>query len=170
MDDIRKLATAVTEANVVHLTCDGDGLGGTRVVDVINRGRRFDPIVRLMSNRRIQSLHLLYSLNFFQRVGNSFLSIAPRLRELKIIHCRSDQDEISIKPTLSGILENCRCLTHLTFALNLPCVVFDIIMGSVDSLQKLETLILQSHVLFGGPQLTVNISQTKIETAEAFLD
>ncbi|KAF8938439.1 hypothetical protein BGZ58_000892 [Dissophora ornata] len=52
LDDLRKFAVAVGNANILHLTMDGVNFKGPPL-DTINRGRRYDPILQLMSNGRI---------------------------------------------------------------------------------------------------------------------
>jgi len=84
MEDLQALARAVTMANVLHLTVDCSFIKNTWH----HLGRsdsRFDTILQLASNGRIQSLEIKCCPDFFARVGSpSSLAMAPRLRMLVI--------------------------------------------------------------------------------------
>ncbi|KAG0221463.1 hypothetical protein B0O80DRAFT_210208 [Mortierella sp. GBAus27b] len=67
MNEIQDLASAITLANVVYLTVDGTYFKNP-TLDVVNRKRRFDPIMQLAANERIQSLKLRGFEAFFHRV------------------------------------------------------------------------------------------------------
>ncbi|KAF8930010.1 hypothetical protein BGZ58_008532 [Dissophora ornata] len=84
LDDLRTLAAAVNKANVVYLIVDGSSFKGGPALDLINRGRRFDPILELMSNARIQCIKLHNFEEFCLRVGSSSIVMAPQLRLLSI--------------------------------------------------------------------------------------
>ncbi|KAG0221462.1 hypothetical protein B0O80DRAFT_502565 [Mortierella sp. GBAus27b] len=78
MYDIQALVDAVTEANVVDLTVDGSHF--KRPWDVINRKQRFNPLMWLSSNGRIQYLKLQGFKTFFRRVNQLPRDPYPRLR------------------------------------------------------------------------------------------
>ncbi|KAI1316200.1 hypothetical protein EDD11_010310, partial [Mortierella claussenii] len=53
--ELRDFAAAMTKANIARLKLDGRHLKGP-ALDVVNHGRRFNPLVQLLCNGRIQSI------------------------------------------------------------------------------------------------------------------
>ncbi|KAI8349178.1 hypothetical protein B0O80DRAFT_171036 [Mortierella sp. GBAus27b] len=82
MSDIRSLVSAISKANVVHVTMNGSHFKSSPL-DVVNRNQRFNPILQLTSNSRIQSLRLCGFDGFFSRITKSSLGPAPKLRVFK---------------------------------------------------------------------------------------
>ncbi|KAF9358832.1 hypothetical protein BGX34_008748 [Mortierella sp. NVP85] len=84
MEDLQAFARAVTMANVLHLAVDCSFIENTWH-HLGSSDSRFDPILQLASNGRIQSLEIKCCPDFFARVGSpSSLTMAPRLRVLVI--------------------------------------------------------------------------------------
>ncbi|KAF9988327.1 hypothetical protein BGZ65_007432 [Modicella reniformis] len=83
MEDFRALANAVIKANVIGLTVDGTHFKSP-AFDVMNRGRRFDPLLQLASYTPIQFLQLQGFDNFFSRITNSARSPSPKLRVFSV--------------------------------------------------------------------------------------
>ncbi|KAF9584154.1 hypothetical protein BGW38_007398, partial [Lunasporangiospora selenospora] len=111
MDDLRAFAAAVTAANVIHLTVDGQYFDGP-ALDYINRKRRFDPIARLLSNGRIQSITLDGLGDFFKRVTDSSISIASQLRVLDFGWERYTRGN-AFHSGLTTVLKHCHSLVEL---------------------------------------------------------
>ncbi|KAF9173944.1 hypothetical protein BGX20_001587 [Mortierella sp. AD010] len=111
MDDLRKFSAAVTRANIIHLTVDGTSLTGP-VSDAVNRGRRYDPIIELMSNGRIQFLRIKNFAKFANRVSRFSATKAPQLH---ILWIDSDIDfvEKGSKSVIERILDNSPHLVEL---------------------------------------------------------
>ncbi|KAG0002891.1 hypothetical protein BGZ65_002230 [Modicella reniformis] len=110
MDDLRGLSNAVSKANVIHLTIDGSHFKSP-ALDVVNRSRRYDPILQLASNSRVQSLHIKGFDDFFSRISKSSLASAPKFRVFKM------DSGIPLKEkaakSFNGFLEYCPSLTTL---------------------------------------------------------
>ncbi|KAF9430976.1 hypothetical protein BGZ76_000631 [Entomortierella beljakovae] len=128
MNDLRKLSSAVTDSNIVSLTIDGCECAGT-ALDLINRQRRFDPIIQLMSNKRIQSLNIRGFKDFYRRVTPSAISVAPQLRLLSI-HLLSDNSTLTpatiSQEIISKVMENSQSLTELNILTNDPSLIIDL--------------------------------------------
>ncbi|KAF9350907.1 hypothetical protein BGX26_010953 [Mortierella sp. AD094] len=113
MEDLRKFADTVIKANIYHLTIYGDRdewKGPT--TDIINRVRRYDPIVQLASNGRLQSLELLGIDGLFKRVSSSSWKIGQQLRVFRV-DTDIKLDDSASRSFLSGILSNCSGLKEL---------------------------------------------------------
>ncbi|KAF9951536.1 hypothetical protein BGZ65_005887 [Modicella reniformis] len=115
MDNLRSLCNAVTKANVIHLTVDGTDFK-TPALDVVNRSRRYDPILQLASNSRVQSLHLKGFYDFFSRISKSSLVPAPSFRAFCIDSEVSNTQKG--QKVFDDFLENCSSLTTLKLKLN----------------------------------------------------
>ncbi|KAK3821163.1 MAG: hypothetical protein J3Q66DRAFT_438074 [Benniella sp.] len=136
LDELRTFAKAITTANVIRLTVDGTHLQRpTR--DLVNRSRRFNPILQLASNARIQSLHLKGFDDFFNRVSNPTLTPSHKFREFSM---SSNDSRDRIIKAFDSFLDYCPSMTtvELKFYDEHPITrTMDVIL---DKLQKLESL------------------------------
>ncbi|KAG0312341.1 hypothetical protein BGZ99_009576, partial [Dissophora globulifera] len=113
LNDLWAFTEAVTKAKILNLKLDGSYFKGGPVLDTINRGRRYDPLLVLMSNMRIQVLHFEGITNMYQRLSGSAWSPAPRVRVLEI-SSRTSKTSLCVSPALlSCILKNCVGLGEL---------------------------------------------------------
>jgi len=136
MDDLRSLANAATKANVVRLTVDGTHLKGP-ALDVVNRTRRFDPIMQLTSNGRIQSLQLRGFEDFFARVSKSSLAPSPKLRTLSVESELPSQDKAK---SLKNLTEFYSSLKTLEMRLSQEGSISDAVSTILNKLSNLESL------------------------------
>ncbi|KAF9354672.1 hypothetical protein BGX34_010881 [Mortierella sp. NVP85] len=155
MDDLRDFAEAVTKANITRLIVDGSYLkGSTR--DVVYRSRRFDPLLNVASNGRIQYLRLKNFDRFFSRVNVS-LGRAPKLRVLSI-ESEIPFTEKTTKSYFNGLLERCPSLKSLELKLNHQYSPNKATHFILSKLQHLEFLVMDC----GRLSITAKISQGKI--------
>ncbi|KAG0329759.1 hypothetical protein BGZ99_000494 [Dissophora globulifera] len=112
LDDFRKLAVAVSKANIVRLEINDFPFDGP-VLDAINSSRRFNPLVELMSNGRIQSMELRRLKNMESRISSSSFVTSSRVRALAI------STPISMT-FFSLILQNCTSLAELKIHISSP--------------------------------------------------
>ncbi|KAG0212569.1 hypothetical protein B0O80DRAFT_421297 [Mortierella sp. GBAus27b] len=162
MSDLRTLTDTVTAANIVDLTIDGSHFEGpTR--DVVNRSRRYDPIMRLVSNGRLQTLALINFKDLLQRITQSSLSTASKLRVLEL-DSPIDVEDANGKTFLEKVLVNCPNLVDLELGTQGQESLIKVMMGIIGASLKLE--ILKLH--HGGRCTTAKIQQGKIETIDMF--
>ncbi|KAF8939683.1 hypothetical protein BGZ58_008978 [Dissophora ornata] len=113
-DDLKTLSTSVTKANVVRLDLSGcDSV----VIDYNSNNpedfnhSRFEPVLQMMSNGRIQSMNLQIRNDDFAHVNIFAMKAAANLRVLSFYG-------LSVIKTgqtmIGGILEHCRSLTSLS--------------------------------------------------------
>ncbi|KAK3821171.1 MAG: hypothetical protein J3Q66DRAFT_398236 [Benniella sp.] len=136
MDDLRSLANAATKSNLVRLTLDGTHLKSP-ALDVVNRARRFDPIMQLASNGRIQTLQLRGFSDFFARVSKSSLASSPKLRELSVESELPTQDKVK---SLKNFTELYSSLTTLEMRLHQEGSISEAISTILNKLTNLESL------------------------------
>ncbi|KAF9557560.1 hypothetical protein EC968_007598 [Mortierella alpina] len=161
LDDLRTFASAVTKANIISLCVDGWAFKGP-ALDVVNRSRRYDPILQLISNGRLQILHLRSFEDFYQRISSSAARMAPHFRVLSIGSWLSVSSSTSMA-ALSRIIECCPSLQELTLSCQYLPDIFGTIMERTSKMQKLKTLTLASP----GPTLTVRFSNGRDCAIEA---
>ncbi|KAK3821120.1 MAG: hypothetical protein J3Q66DRAFT_438038 [Benniella sp.] len=157
MDELRTFAKAVTSANVIRLTING-AFFKRPALDIVNRGRRFNPIMQLASNARIQSLQLKSFDDFFARISKSSLGPSPKLRVLSVESEVPSQDK---SKSLDNLLEYYSSLTTLEVKLqgSTTRTVSDVLI----KLPKIELLKIDGGDLFvtagvsDGTILDVNI-------------
>ncbi|KAF8929558.1 hypothetical protein BGZ58_008863 [Dissophora ornata] len=136
-EDLQTFAAAVTKANIVHLRMDGSSFKGP-AVDVVNRGRRFDPLMQLMSNGRIQSLNLMDFKDFYQRISTASITVASQLRVLSIV--LPIEPSIGQYPLLRQILSKCPSLMELTVDTRLVNEALSEVRGNGSLLRNLKKL------------------------------
>jgi hypothetical protein len=154
MDDIRALCDAVTKANVIHLTIDGAHFKGP-AIDVVNRSRRYDPILKLASNARIQSLQLIGFDGFFSRVTKYTLP-APKLRVFSIWKVPLD-DKAAIK-LFNGFLGHCSGLRELELMVHQQYPTTEILTNTFPKIHQIESL----NIDYGRFSLKTSFRQCKI--------
>ncbi|KAG0221268.1 hypothetical protein B0O80DRAFT_503081 [Mortierella sp. GBAus27b] len=156
MDDLRVFAAAVTKANIAKLTMSGEYFKGP-VFDMINNGRRFNPILGIMCNERIQSMELYSFENFYQHIDVSCMTTATQLRSLAL-GSMSYPRKYQYNPEVWKILKRCPCLTHLSiFVVN--------VWEALDDLKaRLSTLSCPKRVILGCHpfRLSMNVFESKI--------
>ncbi|KAK3821131.1 MAG: hypothetical protein J3Q66DRAFT_332684 [Benniella sp.] len=155
MDDLRMLSETVTKANVVHLTVDGSNFKGS-AINIVNRGRRYDPILKVASNTRLQSLQLVGFDDFFSRVSK-YKSPTPKLRIFSM-ECKAPLDEKSTKG-LNGFLQHCSGLTTLKMKFNQQYPTTETLMTTIPKIHQLETF----RVDYGRFSLTTSLQQDKVQ-------
>ncbi|KAI7819607.1 hypothetical protein BC939DRAFT_505611 [Gamsiella multidivaricata] len=82
LKDLRVLEAAINRINISKLYIQAMG-DKEPLFDVINRGRRYDPLLQLMANGWIQNMEINTSGSFYRRVSKSFV-MTHHLRRLCI--------------------------------------------------------------------------------------
>ncbi|KAG0326786.1 hypothetical protein BGZ99_008989 [Dissophora globulifera] len=159
LDDLRTLAATMNKANVASLALNGKSFKGP-AFDFINRGRRFDPILELMSNGRLQCLRLKNFEELCLRVNNSSIMMAPQLRLLEIDLSVSLYEKTA-QSTFSNLLNHCTSLSRLEIDSYHQCMVWELVQ-KMDSFSNLETLVISS----GGRKITLGLSAGRVRTME----
>ncbi|KAG0220839.1 hypothetical protein BGX31_010468, partial [Mortierella sp. GBA43] len=109
MADLQLLADAVTKAGLISLTINGSHFNNP-LRDAFNSGRRYNPIIQLGSNGRLQHLGLLGFNNFLSRFNRPSGSFST-LRMLSVEFKRRCNEE-NISPFLQS-LDYCPLLVSL---------------------------------------------------------
>ncbi|KAI8347751.1 hypothetical protein B0O80DRAFT_532833 [Mortierella sp. GBAus27b] len=165
MDHLKALAKAVTKSNVVRLEIDGTHFTGL-TLDVINRGRRFDPILQLPSNGQIQSLHLSGFHKFFTRVKDTSFVHSPMLQAFSL---DSEFPFSERTRSLNNLYDNYSALKTLELRLQHQYLLTEVtgdILGKLNSLEsftiKYERLDITATVS-GGDIQHVDLTLSQIE-------
>ncbi|KAF9191095.1 hypothetical protein BGZ51_007804 [Haplosporangium sp. Z 767] len=161
MDDLRTFASVVTKANIVHLTLDGSSFKGPRL-DFVNRGRRFEPIVQLMSSGRIQGMHLQGISDLYKRIGKPTTTTVSRLRTLSIdtnFRLR-EPDELA---AFKKVLRHCGPLIELDIVTHYPSDLLAVVTDITLSLSSLKTVSMHTDVC----DIVVSLMKGRIRTVVA---
>ncbi|KAK3825559.1 MAG: hypothetical protein J3Q66DRAFT_420570 [Benniella sp.] len=138
MDDLRHFAAAALKAGLVRVSVDGVNLKRPPL-DITNRRRRFEPLLQLAFNNRIQSLELRNIDRFFVRVGDGTMKRAPMLR----VFALDSEIPFAGKTTDSYFhifLEDCPFLVSLELKLNRQYSIQYATTEILTKLRKLEKL------------------------------
>ncbi|KAK3825615.1 MAG: hypothetical protein J3Q66DRAFT_107434 [Benniella sp.] len=163
MDDLKKFAAAITKANIVHLTVNGRALRHPPL-DVVNRARRFDPILQLAANGRMQSMKIQQFDKFFFRVGDVPSLETSRLRVLSIEGPRLTKSPSLV--TLNKILEQAQSVSEINLEYEDMTGAFDQILTSVSKSQ----VTLKVNVWWRECYANAWFSQGRPESLEVKLD
>ncbi|KAG0019404.1 hypothetical protein BGZ80_005860 [Entomortierella chlamydospora] len=161
-DDLRTLETAVKTASIVHLKIDGGCFRGPKR-DIMNIGRRFDPIVNLIFNGRMQSLQLERFEEFYQHISGSSPINASQFRVLSIDSLLSSKDR-SAMSVFKKILDKCPSLTELAIRGDNILNILDCVIEKYCD-RQLDTLVLK----FSESTIAVGFSRGSIQTVQADL-
>jgi len=154
MADFQDLAKAVTTANVIDLTVNGTHFKGP-ATDVFNRKQRFNPIMRLVSNARIQYLRLKGFDAFFHRVSK--LPLAPYAK-LRVFSVESGNLlSKKVMQSFNEFLEHQPPLTTLCLKLKRKYSLEKTTMDIVNKLPKLQSLTIH----YGSVSITTTVSGCK---------
>ncbi|KAF8925345.1 hypothetical protein BGZ58_000883 [Dissophora ornata] len=170
LDDLRKFSDAITMANILGLTVDGAYREGP-ALDVINRGRRYDPLIQLMSNGRLKTLRFKAFPRFFSHVSTSFAMMESQLQVLEIPLLWIDK-EMDVKRIVQKILEGCHSLIDLTLQFNGMWLSLSLLLGPVieklGKMKRLEKLTVRRVYADQVEEAVVmRASEGRIETVEA---
>ncbi|KAF9924527.1 hypothetical protein BGZ65_008256, partial [Modicella reniformis] len=155
MDDLRSLSKAVAKANVIQLTVHGTHFKSP-ALDVVNRRRRFDPILQLISNTSIQFLQFQGFDNFFSRITKSTLAPSSKLRVFSVQSGVPFKDKAKF---FNSRIEQFSALTSLELKLNHPHSIVKVAHGTLSKLNKLESL----KIDCGDTSVTANALEGKIQ-------
>ncbi|KAF9356328.1 hypothetical protein BGX34_009990 [Mortierella sp. NVP85] len=145
MSELQKLADTVAAANIVDLTIDGTFFQGP-ARDVINRNRRYDPIMQIASNGRLQSLTLIGLKNMPQRIGLDSFARVSNLRSLKLYETifTNVEGEMSF---LGRILTSTPSLVHLRLSHPNATYRAKAVAALLSDRHGLETLDINNEIL-----------------------
>ncbi|KAF9196096.1 hypothetical protein BGZ50_002076 [Haplosporangium sp. Z 11] len=163
MDDLRTFETAMTKANIVHLALDGSSFKGPRL-DLVNRGRRFEPIAQLMSNGRVQVMHLQGINDFYKRIGKPTTTTVPRLRTLSIdtSYWTRIPDELT---AFKKILQHNSSLVELDIATHCPSDLLTIVTDKTLGQSNLRTVSMHTDVC----DIVVDLIQSRVQSVAAIM-
>ncbi|KAG0213689.1 hypothetical protein BGX31_001223 [Mortierella sp. GBA43] len=153
------LSNAIIEANVVHVTMNGSCFKGP-ALDVANRNQRFNPILQLAFNSRIQSLRLDGFDGFFSRITKSSLGLASKLRAFRYdAPITSKGKDLQ---TIDDFLGRCPALTTLELSLDPQQLITNTMSKILKRIQTLESLRISREEL----SITAGFSKGKIKTVD----
>ncbi|KAG0207281.1 hypothetical protein BGX31_002592, partial [Mortierella sp. GBA43] len=137
MGDLRSLANAISKANVVQVTIDGSHFKSSPL-DVVNRGQRFNPILQLASNSRIQVFRLQGFESFWSRINKPTLLSTPKIHRFTMDFTQNvKKSEIQ---SARDFLGHCSALSTLELNIHRRISVMKMIFEVVSVLSNLEFL------------------------------
>ncbi|KAF9364649.1 hypothetical protein BGX34_000885 [Mortierella sp. NVP85] len=161
--ELKEMADAVTQANIMDLTIDGSSLLG-RNMDVIHRFNRFDPLLKLRNNERIQTLRLVLFKDLFYRLSHKAFTPALNMRVLKL-HSPIDGGHNPWDTNLDNILESCPNIREFGLRIQDQFLIVPAIERILSKLHDLRRL----EIYFGEFHTTATVFQGRVHTVEMFL-
>ena len=157
MKDLRRLEEAVNMANIVSLKVDGERFKGP-LRDVFNRRQRFNPLLSIMANNRIQSMELRNFSHLFRRVRILPDMKAPKLRVLSM------EGNISFRNAsrLMHVLEHYKSLVEFTLEYRKIDGSYGKLVNWVSGLHKLQKAVFRNQ----NKSLTITAREGKIWDVE----
>ncbi|KAI8603680.1 hypothetical protein EDD21DRAFT_368396 [Dissophora ornata] len=155
MEDLKNLSTCITQANVVSFVLRGDSFSRP-IFDVFNRSCRYNPLVDIMLNGRIQTMHFNTKDDFLFRVYQPTLMPA-QLRDLSLSTITSLHADYVWNP-LREILQSCSKLT--TFSIQ--CFNWRTVISRLPAITSLVPLLERFHISDRDTSLDIFFSQGNI--------
>ncbi|KAF8929113.1 hypothetical protein BGZ47_001273 [Haplosporangium gracile] len=135
MVDLKTFVLALSNTTVNKLTMNG-GSFKNPTLDLVNRGRRFEPLMQLLFNDRIQFLHFKDFDDFFHHVGDPQVAMAPKLRYL-LFSTGSVTKGKNSREVFAKVLRSAPSLTELRLSSQ---TLFEFALGQVSNNLRLTTL------------------------------
>ncbi|KAF9945912.1 hypothetical protein BGZ72_000875 [Mortierella alpina] len=164
LGELRTLGKAMDKANITHLTIEGTSFKPVALVTT-KLSRRYQPILELMSNRRVQSLQLKGFEQFYLRLGRTPAVDAPQLRILSI-DAHLDFNSPIMQSTWNQILKGCPSLTEFSVVSDNFENLFQYFSDNISRLPNLRTLTIQSA---DGLDLVVGFSKDQPASVHAIV-
>ncbi|KAI8603681.1 hypothetical protein EDD21DRAFT_368401 [Dissophora ornata] len=155
MDDLKNLSTCITQANVVSFVLRGDNFSGS-IFNLFNGRCRYNPLVDIMLNGRIQTMHINTKDNLFSQVYEPTLMPA-QLRDLTLSTTTSLLVDY-VWNSLKAILQNCPKLTTLS----IQCLDCRTAFSRLPAITFLVPLLECFHISDRDTSLDISISQGNI--------
>ncbi|KAI1296401.1 hypothetical protein EDD11_007336 [Mortierella claussenii] len=163
-EDLRDFGNSMTKANIFQLALNGEHMKGP-ALDIRNRDRRFDPLVQLMCNGRIQYIAFTNFKDFFSRITKSSKAKTSRLRHLSFIRCGYiGRSSLSV---VKELLSCCSGLTELSLSRLGSGTTLESLLSDTSEIH--ETLN-RSHLELQDAEFDTTFSQGKIVKLIAALD
>ncbi|KAG0369344.1 hypothetical protein BGZ54_010232 [Gamsiella multidivaricata] len=143
LEDLRLLRDIVRKTNVVSLNLDFcNTQGPTR--DVFSRSRRYDPILQMMANTKLQSFYLVRCDGFWSRLTKTVASATtsmPSAIQLRILSVQGAVENRKMELNrIEEVLGHCSQLT----CLKLQCLdvdaTFAVVRNTTGGFRNLQTL------------------------------
>ncbi|KAF9988495.1 hypothetical protein BGZ75_009269 [Mortierella antarctica] len=144
LGELRTLRKAMDKANIMDLTIEGTSFKKA-VMSTPILSRRYQPILEMMSNRRVQSLRLKGFDQFYLRLGKTSTFSAPQLCILSI-DAPLDFNSPTVQPTFDQILRGCPSLTEFSVTSDNLEELSQYFKDHISYFQNLRTLTIQSSV------------------------
>ncbi|KAG0214288.1 hypothetical protein BGX28_002396 [Mortierella sp. GBA30] len=161
VDDLRKFRDAMGESNIMHLTIDGIALKSSALDSMVQR-RRYKPIMDLMWNGRIKSMHIKNIDKLYSQLGDAPSAKADQLRVLSV-GSRFVANDPKMMAALTKILDLCPSLVELTLNCDLLVQIFQVIQVKVASHQALKTVTLTTST----PDIVMSFSKGRLDEVSA---
>ncbi|KAK3820191.1 MAG: hypothetical protein J3Q66DRAFT_439230 [Benniella sp.] len=158
MDDLRRLSSAITRATIYRLELYVHSKGP--VLDIINSGRRYGPILEIMCNGRIQRMWLGGLSDFYKRIDISSMTTPSQLQELSLPPYTR-----SYRSMLAKLLKRCPCLVKLELEVSDLNEAFEDITADLASLPCLKKLAMRLRIR----RIDVEFSQCRVQSMSGIL-
>ncbi|KAG0262566.1 hypothetical protein BG011_010001 [Mortierella polycephala] len=176
LEDLRMLRDTMKKSNVISLTLDlRNTLGPSR--DILNRNRRYDPILQMMANTKLHAFSLKRCDGFWSRLTKSLTtalhsspsssSTAIQLRTLSIQgvveNWKTDQHR------LDDLIRSCPRLTELKIQCSDIDTTFEVIENATQGFRLLQTLHLTVNQSGQREQVDITIAQPRAEISSIII-
>ncbi|KAF9154368.1 hypothetical protein BG015_001141 [Linnemannia schmuckeri] len=135
MQDLRDLRDAIKSTNIGHIRITSEDNTPPRS-DLLNNGRRFEPILQMISSGNIRSLELEGWGGFLERISNVPVTLGVRRLRIQTI-----EEWTKRLPRLISIIQASPLLTELSLEIDHDVhLVFDPVIDALKNLQRPQGL------------------------------
>ncbi|KAF9113923.1 hypothetical protein BGX27_000522 [Mortierella sp. AM989] len=166
LDDLRSLQDTIRKSNVTILKLDFCNTQSPSW-DLFNRTRRYDPVLQMMANARLQAFYLTRCDGFWSRLTKSVASTATSMPSAILLRILSVQGTVENwkvdQQRMEDLLKHCPRLTDLRLQCCDIDATFELVKNATSGFQILQTLELTVSQGNRQEQVSITIAQPRGE-------
>ncbi|KAF9208328.1 hypothetical protein BGZ49_009111 [Haplosporangium sp. Z 27] len=166
LDDLRTLQDTIRKTNVAILKLDFCSTQSPSW-DLFNRSRRYDPILQIMGDAKLQALYLTRCDGFWNRLTKTAASATKTMPFTSVLRILSVQGAIENwkveQQRMGEFLKQCSRLTDLRLQCSDVDTTFQLVKNATGGFQVLQNLELTASELSGQEQVSITFAQPQAE-------
>ncbi|KAF9361622.1 hypothetical protein BGX26_001122 [Mortierella sp. AD094] len=166
LDDLRSLQDTIRKTNVAILKLDFCNTQSPSW-DLFSRSRRYDPILQMIADAKLQALYLMRCDGFWNRLTKTVATATTSLPSASLLRVLSVQGAIenwkAEQHRMEELLKHCSRLTDLRLQCWDVDATFELIKNATSGFQNLQNLELSVSEASRQEQVTIVIAQPRAE-------
>ncbi|KAI8601549.1 hypothetical protein EDD21DRAFT_374177 [Dissophora ornata] len=172
LDDLRTLRDTIRKTNVVILKLDFCSTQGP-ARDLFNRNRRFDPVLQMMANTKLQALYLVRCDGFWSRLTKTVASATASMSsaiQLRVLSVQGAIENWKVEQQrVEDLLRNCPRLVDLKLRCSDIDAAFTMVKNATSGFRHLQNLELSVTQADQQELVEIMVAQPQAEIASVVI-